>query len=115
MLRDLGGHSIETSTMWTNGEHRFEGVRLDTLLHYLNVDSGTFKAVAVNDYAVTIPVSEALEGDGLVAYEMDGQEMSVREKGPLWIVYPYDSDPTYQSETYYSRSIWQMNRLIIGD
>ena len=37
--------------------------------------------------------------------------MTVRDKGPFWIIYPFDSNPDYQSEVIYSRSIWQLNRL----
>jgi hypothetical protein len=37
--------------------------------------------------------------------------MSLREKGPLWIIYPFDSSPEYQTELIYSRSIWQLNRI----
>jgi hypothetical protein len=37
--------------------------------------------------------------------------MSIREKGPLWLVYPYDLNKAYQSETIYSRSIWQLVRI----
>jgi len=31
----------------------------------------------------------------------------------LWIVYPYDSDNRFQSEIYFSRSIWQLARLTL--
>lgn len=37
--------------------------------------------------------------------------MSVRDKGPLWVIYPYDSDPALQSEVTYARSIWQLVRI----
>ena len=50
----------------------------------------------------------------LLAFERNGKPMSVREKGPLWIVYPYDSDAKFQSEVYYSRSIWQLDRLAVA-
>ncbi|WP_252928140.1 hypothetical protein [Paracoccus sp. 08] len=46
-----------------------------------------------------------------MAYLMDDREISVRDKGPLWIVYPYDADRQYQTEVIYSRSIWQLNCL----
>jgi len=39
--------------------------------------------------------------------------MSVREKGPLWVIYPYDSDAKFRTEVIYSRSIWQLDRLAI--
>ncbi|MGR3607464.1 MAG: oxidoreductase, partial [Sulfitobacter sp.] len=42
-----------------------------------------------------------------------GSLMSRRGKGPLWIVYPYDNNPSYKTETIYSRSIWQMDRIAV--
>ncbi len=43
----------------------------------------------------------------------DGNYMAVRDKGPLFIIYPYDSDPQLQSQTYYTRSAWQVAKLIV--
>ncbi|RYH00603.1 oxidoreductase, partial [Salipiger sp. IMCC34102] len=40
--------------------------------------------------------------------------MQVRDKGPLWIVYPYDDTPEYRSEVIYSRSIWQLDRIEVA-
>ncbi|MFT5630768.1 MAG: hypothetical protein ACI9HB_001939 [Gammaproteobacteria bacterium] len=104
---------IETSTIWTEGTHVFEGVSLHTLAEYLSVTDGMILATAINDYMVEIPVSDAVEGGPIVAYLMDGEKMSVREKGPLWVIYPYDSNSDYRSEVTYTRSIWQLDRLEI--
>ena len=35
----------------------------------------------------------------------------MRDKGPLWIIYPYDQNTDYQTEVIYSRSIWQLDRI----
>ena len=43
----------------------------------------------------------------------DGNYMPVRDKGPLFIVYPYDSDPNLRSRRFYSRSAWQVAQLIV--
>ncbi|RYH00523.1 oxidoreductase, partial [Salipiger sp. IMCC34102] len=80
----------------------------------LEVDGGTLLATAINDYTVEIPVSDAVEGGPIIAYQMDGAEMQVRDKGPLWIVYPYDDTPEYRSEVIYSRSIWQLDRIEVA-
>jgi hypothetical protein len=50
-------------------------------------------------------------GGPIVAFARNGAPMPLRDKGPLWIVYPYDSNPDYQSELIYSRSIWQLDRI----
>lgn len=68
-------------------------------------------ATAINDYSVEIPISDAVEGGPILAYKSDGAYMSRRDKGPIWLIYPYDQNADYRSETIYSRSIWQLDRL----
>lgn len=113
MLRALPETTFETSTIWTDGVHTFTGVSLADLMVELGVEDGMLVATAINDYAVEIPVSDATEGGPIIAYLMDGKEMTVRDKGPLWVIYPYDSNADYRSEVVYSRSIWQLDRLEI--
>ena len=103
--------TIETSTIWTEGTHTFTGVSLADLMDQLGVEDGTLLATAINDYTVEIPVSDAVAGGPIIAYLMDDAEMPVRDKGPLWIIYPYDSSAAFRSEVVYSRSIWQLDRI----
>ncbi len=110
-LAAIGSQRFETSTIWTDGVHSFEGVPLQALTAFLGVEDGILFATAINDYTVEIPVTDAVANGPIIAYLMDGEEMSVRDKGPLWIVYPYDSSADYRSEVIYSRSIWQLDRI----
>ena len=110
-LEALDAVTIETETIWTEGTQSFTGVALAQLVADLDLTEGVLLASAINDYTVEIPVTDAVEGGPIIAYLNNGAPMSVRDKGHLWIVYPYDSDPKYQSETIYSRSIWQLNRI----
>ncbi|MEJ6399107.1 molybdopterin-dependent oxidoreductase [Yoonia sp. 208BN28-4] len=110
-LRALPETTIETSTIWTEGVNTFTGVTLADLMDEVGVEDGTLIATAINDYSVEIPVSDAVDGGPIIAYLMDGNEMRVRDKGPLWVIYPYDSNTDYRSEVIYSRSIWQLDGL----
>jgi len=114
-LEALGTETIETSTIWTEGTHSFEGVSLARLMQEVGAQEGKLIATAVNDYSVDIPLSDAVEDGPLIAMKMDGAEMSLRDKGPLWVIYPYDANSDYRSEVVYSRSIWQLDRLEIVD
>lgn len=111
MLKALPATTFSTSTIWTEGVRQFTGVQLSDLIAAVAADGSTLKATAINDYAIEIPMTDAIDGGPMLAYEIDGQEMSVREKGPLWVVYPYDLNDEYKSETIYSRSIWQLNAI----
>lgn len=113
MLRALPATTYETSTIWTDGTHVFEGVLLGELLAAVAGGGEAVRATALNDYAITIPLGEGDEETALIAYHLNGEEMSVRNKGPLWVVYPYDSDPDFRTETVYAKSIWQLHRLEI--
>lgn len=110
-LMALPATTFETGTIWTEGVHTFTGVSLQTLADEMGVQTGQFLATAINDYTVEIPATDAVEGGPIIAYLMDGEEMSVRDKGPLWVIYPYDSAAEYRTEVVYSRSIWQLDRL----
>ena len=47
----------------------------------------------------------------IVARLMDDKPIPVREKGPLFVVYPFDSSAELRTSTYYERSIWQLKAL----
>jgi hypothetical protein len=49
----------------------------------------------------------------IVARLLDDKPMAVREKGPLFVVYPFDDSATLRSSVYYERSIWQLKALDI--
>jgi hypothetical protein len=113
MLRALGEQSYVTSTIWTEGKQTFVGAPLKAVVEALGIEEGVLMATAVNDYAVEIPLTDAVDGGAMIAFERNGEPMSIRDKGPLWVVYPYDENALYQSEVYYSRSIWQLDRIVV--
>ena len=113
-LIELDQTTFETTTIWTEGKHTFQGVSLDVFVSLIGAENATLFATAINDYTVEIPSTEAKSDGPIIAYFMDGKPMSVREKGPLWIVFPYDSKADYRSEVVYSRSIWQLDRIDVS-
>jgi hypothetical protein len=100
-----------TTTIWTDGPQSFSGVPLAALLAHLGIEDGTLRAIAANDYAVEIPVSSITDAAPILAFTQNGAPMSRRDRGPIWLVYPYDSDPVFRTEVIYSRSIWQLDRI----
>lgn len=105
---------IETTTIWTTGPQVFAGVWLATLLDQYGIDSGELELHAINDYHITLAADEIAHGGALIAYHRNGAPMTARENGPLWLVYDYDSRPEFRSETYYARSIWQLDRIFVS-
>ncbi len=115
MLQAMDPVSVTTSTIWTDGVQEFRGVPLVRLMQEVGAKGGMIAASALNDYTVQIPMSDAVEGGAILAFESNGAELSVRDKGPLWVIYPYDSSTDYQSEVIYARSIWQVAKMDVTE
>jgi hypothetical protein len=112
-LDAMAQSEFTTTTIWTDGPVLFSGVALSTVLDSAGVTGTTLTMTALNDYAVDMPVSEITEDAPIIATRMDGEPMSVRDKGPFWVVYDYDSDTAFQTEAIFAQSIWQLNRLTL--
>ncbi len=111
MLEALGTAEFDTSSIWTDGTHHYKGVMLKALSDFLHLDNVGLRLHALNDYAIEFPAGEAMTTGPLLAYEVDGAPMPVRDKGPIWLLYPFDSGIDYRTDTNYSRSIWQLDRI----
>lgn len=105
---NLPQQEFTTTTIWTEGSITFSGPSLHAIISLAGITEGTVTLTAVNDYVIQIPVAEITETTPIVASLMDGEPFNRREKGPYWLVYPYDSDPAFQTEITLSRSIWQL-------
>ncbi len=114
-LDELEQVSFTTGTIWTDDEVTFSGVPVSTVLHAAGATGSFVEMIALNDYSATLSLNEVGHPYPIVATRLDGQEMPVRQYGPFWIVYPYDSDPVYQSERVYAQSVWQLRELTVSE
>ena len=114
MLEALGTRSFVTRTPWYKGLVRFDGVPMHTLLRAVGASGERVIALALNDYSTEIPTADFERYDVLLALKRDGEYMPVRDKGPLFIVYPFDSSPELQAQKFYNRSAWQLAQLVVG-
>ncbi len=113
MLEELGMMGFSTTTPWYDGPVHFEGVPMARLLDHVGANGEKVTAVALNDYSTYIPLDDFRRFNTVLALKRNGAYMPIRDKGPLFIVYPYDSDPELKHQRYYSRSAWQVARLTV--
>lgn len=111
MIERLPQTSFSTRTPWYAQARKFTGPLLRDVLAAAGAKGTALRAVALNDYKVEIPVDDAMKYKVVMATRLDGQPMPLREKGPLFIIYPYDESADLRSERFYSRSAWQLRTL----
>lgn len=118
-LLNLPRATIETQTAWTTGVHHFEGIALTDILKKAGIDASTYNASALlrltawNDYIVDIPLRDAVDYKTLIAAFMDGKRLTIKDKGPYWLVYPRDSYPDLQDSRFDHRWSWQLKELTV--
>ena len=110
-LEALPQRSFTTQTPWQDKPIQFTGPLLREVLASVKAQGSQLKAIALNDYRVSIPVSDTQRFDMVLALRINGERIPVRHKGPLFVVYPYDSEEELRSTLYYSRSIWQLKAI----
>ncbi|WP_342132870.1 molybdopterin-dependent oxidoreductase [Hydrogenophaga sp. OTU3427] len=113
MLQALPQKTFTTMTPWEKAPVKFSGPLLRDVLAAVQAQGNTLKAVALNDYKINIPLEDTRQFDMVLAHRMNDQPIPVRTKGPLFIVYPFDSNPALQNAVYYERAIWQLGALEI--
>lgn len=104
---------INTSSPWTEGVVRYEGVALSHLLEVSGADGETAVVTALNEYSVDIPTSDFAEFGPILAIKRDGEYMPVSDKGPFFIVYPFDDNPDLRQQPYHGRAVWQVKAIAI--
>ncbi len=103
---------IRTANEFIDGTRVFRG---PTILDVLRASGGanarSVRMIALNDYEIQVDTSEFRKYDPILALTMDGEALSVRDKGPIWMIYPMSDFPELRDPVYNSRLIWQLTRI----
>lgn len=110
-LESLGMVSFTTTTPWYKDPSKFEGVPLKVLMQRVGATGTKIRAIALNDYSAEIPIEDAQRYNVILALKRDGQYMPIRDKGPLFVVYPFDTDADLKNQKFYSRCVWEVARM----
>ena len=111
MLEKLPQTSFATRTPWYAQPRKFTGPLMRDVLREAGAKGSMLRVRALNDYRVDIPFDDTQRYDLIIARLLDDQPMAVRDKGPLFAIYPFDNQPELRNAVYYSRSAWQLRTI----
>jgi hypothetical protein len=111
MLARMPQSSFVARTPWFSRPRKFTGPLLRDVLAAAGSRGPQLRAVALNDYRVEIPADDAQRFGVIVARLLDDKPMAVRDKGPLFIIYPFDDQSGLRNAVYFSRCAWQLKAI----
>jgi hypothetical protein len=80
-------------------------------LQAVGATGDTAVIVALNKYRAEVPLTDFAEHGVILASRKNNVPMPISDKGPLFVVYPFDEKPELNTEVYYSRSAWQVRSI----
>lgn len=111
MLRALDRRTARIGTPWTQQPALYSGAYFKAVLNAVDARGNRMIVRALNDYLAEVPIGDAVRIETMLADEMDGKPMTIRDKGPLMLVYPFDIEPDLYNERYFARSVWQIKEI----
>jgi len=103
--------SFSTHTVQSEGPQYFTGVRLSELFKAAGADPDSFVATGIDDFKFTVTGDDIRKYPVIVAYRQNGKDMSIRQLGPLRIVYPFDDFPELKTQKNEASAVWQLVEL----
>ena len=99
-----------TETAWSDNPITFDGVLMSAVLDVIgaNAYATKLKGKALNDYAIEVSIADAREWPTILAVKANGKYMSVRDKGPLWVVDLRHMSAQFGNDKYNACWIWQI-------
>ncbi len=105
---DKADMNVITKTPWTDGLVTFRGVSSRHLLALVDKPKADIKVTALNDYWAVIPYEDIVKYNPIFAVMQNEQTMSIRDKGPIWVIYPLTQHNELNNEVLHSRMVWQV-------
>lgn len=112
MLEALEQRTTLTQTPWVEGINSYTGPLGRVLIKAVGAEQAqTMRITALNDFIAEVPVSDFLDYPVILALKRNDQYLRVRDRGPLFIIYPFDEYTLLRTELHYNRSVWQIRAI----
>ena len=112
MLQALPQQTTHTRTPWSEGVNRYQGPLGSALIQAVGAEQASMMRItALNDFSAEVPVSDFLNYPVILALQKNDQYLRIRDRGPLFVIYPFDDHPELKTELHYNRSVWQVRSI----
>lgn len=111
-LEALQQRTTVTQTPWTEQQDNYSGPLGRALIEAVGAEEAQWMSIAaLNDYHTQVPVSDFFDYPVVLAMKKNDRWLRVRDRGPIFVIYPFDEQPHLKTEMHYNRSAWQVNSI----
>jgi hypothetical protein len=115
LAEETGLTEIFTKVVSLGEETRkVKGIPARRLLERFDLMGDNLEIVAIDGYAIDVPRADIDNFPTIIALEIDGRPLTVRDKGPAWLIYPVSGFAELDSPEFAARSVWQIKSVKLG-
>ena len=111
MIDNMPQFIINTSSHISDEINKFEGIRFYDLLIKLGATGTVVNITAWDDYVIQIDIKDLKKYGVLLATHENGKRLTLSDKGPMFVVFPFSENEEIQRDDYYNKSIWQVKEI----
>lgn len=110
-LQAMPQTAFKTATPWNKQPVTYSGVAVGTFLSALKAKGTRVRLIALNDYAVVADIEDLTSNGAILAIAKDGAALPISDKGPIFVVFPFDRDSKLRSDSFYLYAVWQLCQI----
>lgn len=112
-LQALTQTDITTAHPWSAERRRYRGVDMNTLFDSLFSEQKvlSLQLEALNDFSIAVNWDQISSYTPILAWQENKRIMSRRNKGPLWLMLPFDQVSKVQQADFLHFMVWQLRGI----
>lgn len=112
---EFGLTDIKTKLVSQGDEVRnVTGIEIRKFVAANDLQGNNLHVTALDGYEMDLPREDIDKYPVLFGFMVDGQPLSVRQKGPAWIIYPVSDHKELDDPAFEARSVWQLKSIEIN-
>lgn len=114
MVEALPQHTIKTSNHVVSEIATYKGPRLYDLLESLGAKGKTINVMAWDEYVAQLSISDLKKYKVLLATHENGKQMTLDDRGPFFVVFPFTDHKELRKDLFYNMSVWQVKAIEVN-
>lgn len=114
-LQHLPQHEIRTKIPWTNETHTYRGPYLEEIFTLAKIKGEWLTLYALDHYQVSFNFKKIKMYKPILALQVDSKPLTIRTKGPIWLILPMSDYKELSAAIYNDYMIWHLIKISIEE
>ena len=114
-LQQLPQYEMRVKLPWTNETHTYSGPYLEDVLLMANVSGQWLTMYALDHYQISFHFQRIKKYKPILALRIDEKLLTIRTKGPLWVILPMSEYKELNAAIYHDFMVWQLVKINVEE